>query len=184
MMRASWQADPFDSLRSGKTFVHAEEEKSSDHVVSRRSVLPHPTAEKTRVKEMAQRLQNVMFRQQFIPVAAIAIGLLVVTGTATGADSLWVSTAPLDANRQLLMVVDQQRQTLAVYHIDTASGAVTLRSTRALAFDLQIEDFNATDPKPAALKKMLQIGGDARPARPSARSSKGPQIIPSTSPGG
>lgn len=109
-----------------------------------------------------------------------ASGCLLFTATAcpaTAADSLWVSTTPLEGNRQLLMVVDQQRRALAVYHIDTASGAVTLRSTRALGYDLQLEDFNATDPRPAALKKMLQLGGPEQ-AQPLPPRAGGPAIVP------
>jgi len=107
--------------------------------------------------------------------------LAATAGTTAAADPLWVSTMPLEGNRQLLMVVDQQRQVLAVYHIDTASGTVSLRSTRALAYDLQLEDFNATDPRPAALRKMLQLGGPGQPTPPTPPSA-GPTIVPNPGP--
>jgi hypothetical protein len=90
--------------------------------------------------------------------SSLFTGLAVPAAAAAPAESLWTSTVPIDGNRHLLMVVDPTRQVLAVYHVDATTGAVTLRSTRALAYDLQIEDFNAVDPKPAALKKMLQLG--------------------------
>lgn len=115
------------------------------------------------------------------PVHRLAgICLLVATATpiATAAEPLWVSTTPLEGNRQLLIVVDQQRKMLAVYHVDTTSGGVTLRSTRALGFDLQLEDFNATDPRPAALKTMLRLGDPTQPALPNP-SSEGPvKVVP------
>jgi hypothetical protein len=63
----------------------------------------------------------------------------------------------------MLLVIDPERQVLAVYHIETSSGEVSLQSTRALAYDLQLEDFNAEDPKPAAIKKMLRIDSAPRP---------------------
>ncbi len=85
------------------------------------------------------------------------------TTEAASPESLWVSTTPLDASRQLLLVVDPLHQVLAVYHVDTATGIVTLRSTRALAYDLQLEEFNAAEPKPGSLKKMLQVGGAVPP---------------------
>ena len=78
---------------------------------------------------------------------------------------LFVSTSPIDSGRQMLLVIDPERQVLAVYHIETVTGEVSLRSTRALGYDLQLEDFNAGDPKPAAIKKMLRI--DSAPKPPS-----------------
>ena len=79
---------------------------------------------------------------------------------------LFVSTSPIDSGRQMLLVIDPERQVLAVYHIETISGEVSLRSTRALGYDLQLEDFNAEDPKPAAIRKMLSI--DSTPKPPSS----------------
>ena len=76
---------------------------------------------------------------------------------------LFVSTSPIDAGRQMLLVIDPERQVLAVYHIENVSGEVSLRSTRALGYDLQLEDFNADNPKPAAIKKMLRIDTTPKP---------------------
>ncbi len=76
---------------------------------------------------------------------------------------LFVSTSPIDSGRQMLLVIDPERQVLAVYHIETISGEVSLRSTRALGYDLQLEDFNAEDPKPAAIRKMLSIDSTPKP---------------------
>lgn len=83
---------------------------------------------------------------------------VIQTGPASSNEPLWTSTVPLDGDRHLLMVVDPTRQVLAVYHVDAVSGTVRLRSTRALAYDLQLEEFNAVDPTPQAMKKMLQFG--------------------------
>ena len=91
--------------------------------------------------------------------------LFASTGLAEDAHGLFVSTSPIDTGRQMLLVIDPERQVLAVYHIETSSGEVSLQSTRALAYDLQLEDFNAEDPKPAAIKKMLRI--DSAPKPPS-----------------
>ena len=107
---------------------------------------------------------NLLSRLAIMPATGLLCGQACQTTEAAGSDSLWVSTTPLDASRQLLLVVDPLQQVLAVYHVDTATGIVTLRSTRALAYDLQLEDFNAAEPKPGALKKMLQVGGTVPPA--------------------
>jgi hypothetical protein len=56
-----------------------------------------------------------------------------------------------------LVVVDQQGRHAAIYHLDAAAGTLTLKSTRDLAWDLSIGDFNAQEPRPAALQRMLQL---------------------------
>ncbi len=70
---------------------------------------------------------------------------------------LWISTSQIDTGLQMLLVVNPETKVLAVYHIETANGKVSLRSTRSLGYDLQIEDFNATDPRPSSIKKMLRV---------------------------
>jgi hypothetical protein len=74
------------------------------------------------------------------------------------AGALWVSDSVLDDSRRLLLVVDPGSRHAAVYHVDTATGALVLRSTRNLTWDLMVDDFNAQEPRPAALKRMLQTG--------------------------
>ena len=61
----------------------------------------------------------------------------------------------------LVVVVDQATRHAAVYHLDGVAGTLTLRSTRDLSFDLMMDDFNAQEPRPAALRKMLQAPGGA-----------------------
>ena len=75
---------------------------------------------------------------------------------------LWISATPLDNTRQLLIVVDPNLKNAAVYHVDGASGTLTLKSARDITWDLLVGDFNAQEPKPAALKKMLEMS-DSRP---------------------
>lgn len=82
------------------------------------------------------------------------------------AAGLWMSDSPLDNGRRLLIVVDPASKRAAVYHIDTATGTLSLKSARDLTWDLALEDFNAQEPRPAALKAMLQPG--AGPASPPA----------------
>ena len=77
---------------------------------------------------------------------------------------LWVSESPLEDGRRLLIVIDQSTRHAALYHVDTATGTLALRSTRDLTWDLMVGDFNAQEPRPAALQKMLQL-----PAAPPAR---------------
>ena len=101
----------------------------------------------------------------FIGVALTVWCFSTSTTLAEDMKGLFVSTSPIDSGRQMLIVIDPEQQVLAVYHIKTVSGEVSLLSTRALGYDLQLEDFNAKDPKPAAIKKMLRI--DSAPKPPS-----------------
>lgn len=100
--------------------------------------------------------------------AALAIvgGGLAVTGDLhaqrvgpPAAGPLWIADSALDDGRRLLIVVDTASRHAAVYHVDAASGSLTLKSARDLSWDLTLGDFNAQDPKPAALKKLLEAGG-------------------------
>jgi hypothetical protein len=82
---------------------------------------------------------------------------------AAGA-SLWISTSSLDDGRQVLLVVDPHSRNAAVYHLDGGPGTLTLRSTRNLTWDLLVPEYNGQEPKPGALKKMLEAGGETFPA--------------------
>ncbi len=73
------------------------------------------------------------------------------------AGPLWTMTTPLEDGRHLLLVLDQEQRAVAVYHLDPASGTLTLKSTRDIRWDLLVGDFNTQDPKPAALQKMLEM---------------------------
>lgn len=68
---------------------------------------------------------------------------------------LWVSDSVLPDGRRLLLVVDQANRHTAIYHVDADRGTLTLRSTRDISWDLMVEDFNAQEPKPAALRNLL-----------------------------
>jgi len=78
-------------------------------------------------------------------------------GTNDQTGPLWTLATPLDDGRQMLLVVDQQNRTMAIYHVDPANGTLTLKSTRDVRWDLMVEDFNCQEPRPAALKKMLEM---------------------------
>jgi len=78
-------------------------------------------------------------------------------GSGDQSGPLWTLATPLDDGRQMLLVVDQQNRTMAIYHVDPATGTLTLKSTRDVRWDLMVEDFNCQEPRPAALKKMLEV---------------------------
>jgi hypothetical protein len=103
-----------------------------------------------------------------VVVATLAGGAMVAAQTrgfrapvAAGeapAAGLWVSTTPLDDGRHLLLVIDPAARQAAVYHVDGAAGTLTLRSTRSIAWDLLVPEFNAQEPRPTALRKLIEAG--------------------------
>jgi hypothetical protein len=90
-------------------------------------------------------------------MAAQRAGRSLPAGPNDPSGSLWTLATPLDDGRQMLLMVDQQNRTLAIYHVDPAAGTLTLKSTRDVRWDLMVEDFNCQEPRPSALKKMLEM---------------------------
>ena len=78
-------------------------------------------------------------------------------GSGDQSGPLWTLATPLDDGRQMLLLIDHQNRTLAIYHVDPGSGTLSLKSTRDITWDLMVEDFNAQEPRPSALKKMLEM---------------------------
>lgn len=108
-----------------------------------------------------------------VPTTRLAVALLALTcGLARGqgvspqrpppraaaAGPLWISESTIDDGRRLLIVIDSATRHAAVYHVDTVAGTLTLRSARNLSWDLTLEDFNAQEPTPAALRRLLENG--------------------------
>lgn len=86
-------------------------------------------------------------------------------GGAGSGGGLWISDSSIDNGRRLILIVDQELRTMAVYHVEGASGDVTLKSSRDISWDLMVGDFNARPPKPADLKRMLEASQASPPAR-------------------
>ena len=75
----------------------------------------------------------------------------------SGGGPLWISETRLDDARRLLVVIDEVGRHAAIYHLDAAAGTLTLRSTRDISWDLSVADFNAQEPRPGAIQRMLQL---------------------------
>lgn len=115
------------------------------------------------------------------PGLLLAVTLVVATGAMAPAgppapptqagedasDPMWVRTFPLDESRHALLIVDPIQRHVAIYHVDTAAGTLTLKSSRDISGDLRLGDFNAQDPKPATLRKMLEMNAPAASSRPN-----------------
>lgn len=53
------------------------------------------------------------------------------------------------------MIFDPVRQVFAVYHVDSASGQIMLKSVRNLSADLRLDQFNSSNPAPKDIQSML-----------------------------
>lgn len=67
-----------------------------------------------------------------------------------------VVSAMVGDNRQQVTVVDPRTQSLAVYHIELATGTVELMSARKIQWDLQMVQFNAKSPLPQELRTKIE----------------------------
>ena len=65
---------------------------------------------------------------------------------------------PLQSNEgpERVVLVDPNQRSLAVYHIDRKTGAISLRSVRNVHWDLGLDDFNGVSPAPREIRTLLQ----------------------------
>lgn len=59
-------------------------------------------------------------------------------------------------NSQHLAVIDARSRVLGIYEVNRSSGAITLRSVRNIHWDLQMEEFNSTNPSPREIRAILE----------------------------
>lgn len=57
---------------------------------------------------------------------------------------------------QQIAIFDQTKQTLAVYHINPASGDIQLKSVRKLEADFFLQEFNLSEPTPSTIRKNVR----------------------------
>jgi hypothetical protein len=79
-----------------------------------------------------------------------------VTPTALGASGLITIPTPAGEGRQQITVIDPELRSMSVYHIELATGEVTLKSVRKIHWDLQMTDFNGTSPLPQDVRSLLE----------------------------
>lgn len=78
-----------------------------------------------------------------------------------GSGQLVVSTSPLPDDRHLIVVVDPVTRHAAVYVV-AADGTLALKGARDLTWDLMVGEFNAQEPRPAAIRKLLEAAPPPR----------------------
>jgi hypothetical protein len=76
--------------------------------------------------------------------------------TVSAGTELVVVSASLGDKLQMLTVVDPRQRVVSVYHIDMATGKISLKSVRNIQWDLQINDLNNENPLPQQIQSLLQ----------------------------
>ncbi|MCA9247371.1 MAG: hypothetical protein KDA42_09660 [Planctomycetales bacterium] len=61
----------------------------------------------------------------------------------------------VDERVGLLTLVDPRSRVVCVYHIDRATGEISLKSVRNVNWDLQMMQFNSKSPLPQEIRGML-----------------------------
>jgi hypothetical protein len=77
------------------------------------------------------------------------------SAAVTGTELIVVPTV-LGDKVQMLTVVDPRQRVLGVYHIDTTTGKISLKSIRNIHWDLQIDHLNTDEPLPQQIRSMLE----------------------------
>ena len=78
-----------------------------------------------------------------------------VTQAGVAGDMIALVT-PAGEGRQLLTIVDSKQQTVAVYHVDVATGKIALGSVRQIEWDLKLSEFNSDHPLPGEIRGLLK----------------------------
>jgi hypothetical protein len=63
---------------------------------------------------------------------------------------------PSGTERQVVTVIDPRGRAMSVYHVELSTGEITLKSVRNIQWDLQMMDFNGTNPLPKEIRAVLE----------------------------
>ena len=72
-----------------------------------------------------------------------------------GSAELITHVLPGGDKYQQLLVVDPRLRVASVYHVETATGVIALRSVRQIHWDLQLAEYNGVNPLPREIRLML-----------------------------
>ena len=61
----------------------------------------------------------------------------------------------LTNGHQQIAVIDQDTRVMSVYHVNPTNGEISLRSVRAIGWDLEMEEFNTPEPSPREIRALL-----------------------------
>lgn len=61
----------------------------------------------------------------------------------------------VEAGRQQIVVIDSKSRVMSVYHIEHATGVISLKSVRNIQADLLMDEFNTDSPLPKEIRAIL-----------------------------
>lgn len=75
--------------------------------------------------------------------------------TSVGNENLLMHTSRNHLGANQVILVDSVKRVMVVYFVSPDTGIIQLKSVRNLAADLQLEEFNGSDPSPAKVRGIL-----------------------------
>lgn len=72
------------------------------------------------------------------------------------AGSVMMASSLLSNGSQQMVIYDQAKQTLAVYHIVPSTGDIQLKSVRKTDADFALQEYNLTSPTPSEIRANVQ----------------------------
>ncbi len=91
-----------------------------------------------------------LFLESLQPVAAQRLG-----NSGNGA-TLLMTTADAADGGQHVILIDPGERVIGTYHVDGTTGGVSLRSVRNFRWDLMMDEFNSSEPKPKEIRALLE----------------------------
>lgn len=74
---------------------------------------------------------------------------------AAGSLEMLALSSELSDGSQQLVLIDPRDKSLVVYHIARGTGQISLKSSRNIQYDLQMDDFNGGNPSPQEIRSLL-----------------------------
>ena len=71
-------------------------------------------------------------------------------------DGLIAHVSAPDGRPQTVTVIDPRQRVMGVYHVDSSTGEITLKSVRNITWDLQMVEFNSGEPLPQDIRSGLE----------------------------
>ena len=75
---------------------------------------------------------------------------------ASKSHELVTFSCPASDGKQQLTVIDPETKVMGVYHVNSATGEIVLKSVRTIYWDLQMVEYCTPTPTPAEIRSLLE----------------------------
>ena len=82
-------------------------------------------------------------------------GQLQAQPTQRSPGELIALNSDVEDGRQQIVVIDSKSRVMSVYHIEHATGVISLKSVRNIKGDLLMDEFNTGNPLPREIRAIL-----------------------------